>query len=93
MSEERSKITLSLRSGKRRKARPVISAPRQISAPIPQDGSTGGTAVGPGGLLPLPEAPRLRPSAAGGKVRFHDTAAGETCLELAANFWLCRPLI
>ncbi|GFP53412.1 exocyst complex component EXO84 [Trichoderma asperellum] len=67
MSEERSKITLSLRSGKRRKARPVISAPRQISAPIPQDGSTGGTTAGPGGLVPLPEAPRPRPVAAGGK--------------------------
>ncbi|KOS18380.1 Exocyst complex component EXO84 [Escovopsis weberi] len=36
MSEERSKI-LSLRSGPKRKARPVISAPRQISAPVIQD--------------------------------------------------------
>lgn len=81
MSEERSKITLSLRSGKRRKARPVISAPRQISAPIPQDGSTGGTTAGPGGLVPLPEAPRPRPVAAGGKVRYHDTTAKELCLE------------
>lgn len=69
MSEERSKITLSLRSGKRRKARPVISAPRQISAPIPQDGSSGGTAAAVPGMLPIPEAPRPRPVAAGGKVR------------------------
>lgn len=77
MSEERSKITLSLRSGKRRKARPVISAPRQISAPIPQDGSTGGAAVGSGGLVPLPEAPRPRPALVSGKVRYLDTASGE----------------
>ncbi|KAL7915879.1 Cullin repeat-like-containing domain protein [Trichoderma velutinum] len=67
MSEERSKITLSLRSGKRRKARPVISAPRQISAPIPQDGSTGGTAAAAPGMLSIPEAPRPRPVGAGGK--------------------------
>ncbi|KAJ2905424.1 uncharacterized protein MKZ38_005522 [Zalerion maritima] len=36
MSDERSKI--SLRSGPKRKGRPQISAPRQISGPIPQDG-------------------------------------------------------
>ncbi|KFA78858.1 hypothetical protein S40288_05314 [Stachybotrys chartarum IBT 40288] len=35
MSEERSKI--SLRSGNKRKGRPTISAPKQISSPIPQD--------------------------------------------------------
>jgi hypothetical protein len=85
MSEERSKITLSLRSGKRRKARPVISAPRQISAPILQDGSTGGTAAGPGALVPLPEAPRPRPALVSGKVRYHDTAAEEICLDQATN--------
>ncbi|KAI1185048.1 serine/threonine-protein phosphatase pp2a catalytic subunit [Nemania serpens] len=49
MSEERSKI--SLRKGPKRKTRPTISAPRQISAPIPNnDGptiprSTGGRPV------------------------------------------------
>ncbi|KAI0171759.1 Cullin repeat-like-containing domain protein [Hypoxylon sp. FL1284] len=59
MSEERGKI--SLRSGPKRKARPTISAPRQISDPIPNDGvavprSTGGR-PGPSGL----PAPRPRP--------------------------------
>ncbi|CAM1511361.1 Fc.00g088740.m01.CDS01 [Cosmosporella sp. VM-42] len=39
MSEERSKISLSLRSGPKRKKRPMISAPRQISSPFLQDGS------------------------------------------------------
>lgn len=71
---------MSLRSGKRRKARPVISAPRQISAPIPQDGSAGGTAVGPGGLGSLPEAPRPRPALVSGKVKSHDTAVEATLL-------------
>ncbi|UPK97658.1 hypothetical protein LCI18_008593 [Fusarium solani-melongenae] len=52
MSEERSKI-YSLRSGKRKK-RPTISAPRQISSPILQDGSAK--------LPPVNEAaPRPRP--------------------------------
>lgn len=66
MSEERGKI--SLRSGPKRKARPTISAPRQISDPIPNDGvavprSTGGR-PGPGG----PPPPRQRPPpATGGK--------------------------
>ncbi|KFG83921.1 Exocyst complex component EXO84 [Metarhizium anisopliae] len=64
MSEERSKI--SLRSGKKRRpSRPTISAPRQISSPMPQDSPLGGAP-------PLvPEAvprPRLRPPPmAGGK--------------------------
>lgn len=63
MSEERSKI--SLRSGTRKKRRPEISAPRQISKPIAQDGAVrvpaGATDAGP--------RPRPRPPAAGGKVR------------------------
>ncbi|KAF7561762.1 hypothetical protein G7046_g2381 [Stylonectria norvegica] len=42
MSEERSKISMSLRSGPKRKKRPTISAPRQISSPIIQDGSAKG---------------------------------------------------
>ncbi|PMB66257.1 Exocyst complex component EXO84 [Beauveria bassiana] len=69
MSEERSKI--SLRSGKR-KAKPTISAPRQISSPILQDGSN--TAVAPGlsgATSEPPMRPRLRPPPmAGGKVLF-----------------------
>ncbi|RDA82967.1 hypothetical protein CP532_0870 [Ophiocordyceps camponoti-leonardi (nom. inval.)] len=58
MSDERSKI--SLRSGPKRKGRPTISAPRQISSPLTQDG----------GLKPGESAPRarLRPAPmAGGK--------------------------
>lgn len=64
MSEERSKI--SLRSGGKRKGRPKISAPQQISNPIPQDGPSRG-----GGPAPAdpPVRPRLRPPPmAGGKV-------------------------
>ncbi|KAI0387785.1 serine/threonine-protein phosphatase pp2a catalytic subunit [Hypomontagnella monticulosa] len=65
MSEERSKI--SLRSGPKRKGRPTISAPRQISDPIPNDGvqvprSTGGR---PGPNVPLPR--QRQPPATGGK--------------------------
>ncbi|KAG5983374.1 exocyst complex component exo84 [Claviceps digitariae] len=64
MSEERSKI--SLRSGKKRRpARPVISAPKQISGPMPSDASL----VGAPPLVPesVPR-PRLRPPPmAGGK--------------------------
>ncbi|KAI1377655.1 serine/threonine-protein phosphatase pp2a catalytic subunit [Hypoxylon crocopeplum] len=66
MSEERSKI--SLRSGPKRKGRPTISAPRQISDPIPNDGvpvprSTGGR-IGPNN----PPPPRQRPPpSTGGK--------------------------
>ncbi|KAI0022779.1 exocyst complex component EXO84 [Xylariomycetidae sp. FL0641] len=65
MSEERSKI--SLRSGTRKKNRPVISAPRQISGPIPNnDGpavprSTGGRSIADG---PQPR-PRPPPSTGG----------------------------
>ncbi|KAI1342417.1 serine/threonine-protein phosphatase pp2a catalytic subunit [Xylariaceae sp. FL0016] len=60
MSEERNKI--SLRSGGKRKVRPKISAPQQISGPIPNDGvpvprSTGGRAPPVGGS----PAPRPRP--------------------------------
>ncbi|KAI1491477.1 serine/threonine-protein phosphatase pp2a catalytic subunit [Biscogniauxia mediterranea] len=68
MSEEKSKI--SLRSGTKRKGRPKISAPQQISGPIPIDGipiprSTGGK-VAVGGAAPPP--PRQRaPPATGGK--------------------------
>ncbi|KAH8681607.1 Cullin repeat-like-containing domain protein [Xylariales sp. PMI_506] len=51
MSDERKGI--SLRSGNKRKTRPVISAPKQISGPIPNDG---------GGDLPRAAA---RPMAAG----------------------------
>ncbi|CAK7273310.1 exocyst complex component exo84 [Sporothrix epigloea] len=55
MSEDRLKI--SLRSGPKRKGRPVISAPRQISAPIQNSGS----APSSGNSIPLPrhDAPRL----------------------------------
>lgn len=64
MSEERSKI--SLRSGPKRKGRPTISAPRQISSPIRQDDDA---AAGAPMEQPVPR-PRLRPApAAGGKVR------------------------
>ncbi|GKT47277.1 exocyst complex component exo84 [Colletotrichum spaethianum] len=49
MSEDRERSKISLRSGKR-KARPQISAPRQISEPILQDGS------GPPRLRPPPQA-------------------------------------
>ncbi|CAK7211381.1 exocyst complex component exo84, partial [Sporothrix eucalyptigena] len=54
MSEDRLKI--SLRSGPKRKGRPVISAPRQISAPIP-NGSGPNTA----NSLPLPRNDGSRP--------------------------------
>ncbi|KAM5348272.1 hypothetical protein ACJ41O_008096 [Fusarium nematophilum] len=61
MSEERSKI--SLRSGKRKK-RPTISAPRQISSPIVQDGSS----PKPPPLGEAATRPRPRPPpVAGGK--------------------------
>ncbi|KAK1750974.1 hypothetical protein QBC47DRAFT_425901 [Echria macrotheca] len=57
MSEERSKI--SLRSGGKRKGRPTISAPRQISGPIPQDDAgVRGPASRP---APADGAPRSRP--------------------------------
>ncbi|KND93147.1 Exocyst complex component EXO84 [Tolypocladium ophioglossoides CBS 100239] len=64
MSEERSKI--SLRSGPKRKGRPTISAPRQISSPILQDDAlTGSAAAAP--IEPVP-MPRLRAApTAGGK--------------------------
>lgn len=68
MSEERSRI--SLRSGGRRKApKPTISAPKQISGPILQDGSAkGGAPLGGAADMPQPR-PRLRPPPmAGGKV-------------------------
>ncbi|EQL02669.1 hypothetical protein G6O67_000844 [Ophiocordyceps sinensis] len=63
MSEERSKI--SLRSGPKRKGRPTISAPRQISSPMPQDEALKGSAG-----RPAESAPRARlrpPPVAGGK--------------------------
>ncbi|KAF4472077.1 Exocyst complex component EXO84 [Fusarium albosuccineum] len=60
MSEERSKI--SLRSGKRKK-RPTISAPRQISSPIVQDGSSPKPPPIPGDPRPRPRPPPV----AGGK--------------------------
>ncbi|KAI1470629.1 Cullin repeat-like-containing domain protein [Daldinia caldariorum] len=68
MSEEKERSKISLRSGPKRKGRPTISAPRQISDPIPQDGvpiprSTGGK-VGTNNVPP----PRQRqPPATGGK--------------------------
>ncbi|KAF4126805.1 exocyst complex component 8, partial [Geosmithia morbida] len=55
MSEERSRI--SLRSVKR-KNRPVIGPPRQISGPIPQDG---GAANMPAMAPPIPQNPAARP--------------------------------
>ncbi|KAK0629684.1 Cullin repeat-like-containing domain protein [Bombardia bombarda] len=60
MSEERSKI--SLRSGGKRKGRPTISAPRQISSPIPQaQDDAPARAPAPMGR-PIPEeTPRPRP--------------------------------
>lgn len=59
MSEDRNKK--SLRSGPKRKGRPTISAPRQISNPIPQDGSSRGAGVRPGpGDTPLPRARPLQ---------------------------------
>ncbi|POR38804.1 Exocyst complex component EXO84 [Tolypocladium paradoxum] len=64
MSEERSKI--SLRSGPKRKGRPTISAPRQISSPITQDDVLGGGAAA-APIEPVPR-PRLRAApTAGGK--------------------------
>ncbi|KAI9902619.1 hypothetical protein N3K66_001971 [Trichothecium roseum] len=68
MSEERHKI--SLRSGKRKSTRPTISAPRQISSPIPQDAS------GRPAVPPIPEAqssPQARP-----RPRPPPTAGGKT---------------
>ncbi|KAK0643675.1 Cullin repeat-like-containing domain protein [Cercophora newfieldiana] len=56
MSDERSKV--SLRSGGKRKGRPTISAPRQISNPIPQDG---GNMRGPSSRPAPEETPRARP--------------------------------
>ncbi|KAI4603685.1 exocyst complex component exo84 [Pestalotiopsis sp. 9143b] len=78
MSDERKGI--SLRSGKR-KARPVISAPKQISAPIPNNaidiprssgGSGGGGGAmkpgpGPGPGGPAPQARQRPPPTRGGK--------------------------
>ncbi|KAK6852562.1 hypothetical protein PG995_011113 [Apiospora arundinis] len=66
---------ISLRSGGKRKGRPTISAPRQISGPIPNDGidvprSSGGRPFPVGAPPPQPPAaqPRPRPPpAAGGK--------------------------
>ncbi|KAJ2968312.1 hypothetical protein NQ176_g9241 [Zarea fungicola] len=59
MSEERFKV--SLRSG-RRKTKPTISAPRQISNPIPQDGTGLPAAPGPQGpVSDAPSRPRPRP--------------------------------
>ncbi|KAK0722079.1 Cullin repeat-like-containing domain protein [Lasiosphaeria miniovina] len=55
MSEERSKV--SLRSGGNRKNRPAISAPRQITGPIIQDGAAPRP---PAGRFPE-DAPRPRP--------------------------------
>ncbi|PFH61567.1 hypothetical protein XA68_16990 [Ophiocordyceps unilateralis] len=58
MSDERNKI--SLRSGPKRKGRPTISAPRQISSPLGQDGVSK--------LAESASRPRLRPAPmAGGK--------------------------
>ncbi|OAA47775.1 Exocyst complex component EXO84 [Metarhizium rileyi] len=64
MSEERSKI--SLRSGKKRRpSRPTISAPKQISSPIPQESPLGGAPPVVSEAIPRP---RLRPPPmAGGK--------------------------
>ena len=60
MSEDR--LRISLRSGTKRKNRPVISAPRQISAPIQNTGS------GPssGNSIPLPRNDGSRPGVGGG---------------------------
>ncbi|KAH7145781.1 Cullin repeat-like-containing domain protein [Dactylonectria estremocensis] len=60
MSEERSKI--SLRSGKRKK-RPTISAPRQISSPILQDGTPKAAIAAEPVSRPRPRPPPM----AGGK--------------------------
>ena len=67
MSEERSKI--SLRSGPKRKGRPTISAPRQISSPILQgDALKGGAAAAPIDPVPIPRL--LAAPGPGGKVSF-----------------------
>ncbi|KAJ4421197.1 exocyst complex component exo84 [Neurospora sp. IMI 360204] len=67
MSEERSKI--SLRSGGKRKNRPTISAPRQISAPIPQDNGMPQPPQPPPGatMADEPRTMRPRPPPPGGK--------------------------
>ncbi|KAI0875843.1 serine/threonine-protein phosphatase pp2a catalytic subunit [Hypoxylon argillaceum] len=71
MSEERSKI--SLRKGPKRKDRPTISAPRQISAPIPNnDGptiprSTGGRPVAAASTGDGPIPRQRPPPSTGGK--------------------------
>lgn len=54
MSEDRSRI--SLRSGPKRKGRPTISAPRQISSPIPQ-----GEVPARGPSIPRAAAPDVTP--------------------------------
>ncbi|KAK3352951.1 serine/threonine-protein phosphatase pp2a catalytic subunit [Lasiosphaeria hispida] len=56
MSDDRSKI--SLRSGGKRKGRPTISAPRQISGPISQDDQS---SRGPAARPAPDETPRPRP--------------------------------
>ncbi|KAI1108267.1 serine/threonine-protein phosphatase pp2a catalytic subunit [Nemania sp. NC0429] len=67
MSEERSKI--SLRKGPKRKTRPTISAPRQISAPIPNnDGPTIPRSTGGRPAAADAPPPRQRPPpSTGGK--------------------------
>ncbi|KAI0484698.1 Cullin repeat-like-containing domain protein [Xylariaceae sp. FL0804] len=70
MSEERNKF--SLRSGGKRKGRPKISAPQQISGPVPNDGvpvprSTGGRAGPAPGAAQAGPTPRPRPPPQGGK--------------------------
>lgn len=84
MSEERSKI--SLRSGKKRRpSRPVISAPKQISGPMPQDNSVGGTAAQAAVTEAVPR-PRLRPPPmAGGKVSLSQSLGLSLPLSRAAG--------
>lgn len=66
MSDERSKI--SLRVGPKRKGRPTISAPRQISGPASQDAgeSSRGAGTVPKSITDTAPQPRARPPPQGG---------------------------
>ncbi|KAJ0379007.1 exocyst complex component exo84 [Colletotrichum chrysophilum] len=72
MSEDRERSKISLRSGNKRKGRPQISAPRQISEPILQDGSgpvrqPGSRPMADAGPPPAQPRPRPPPQAGGSK--------------------------
>jgi hypothetical protein len=71
MSEEKSK-GISLRT--KRKGRPIISAPKQISAPIQQ---TGDATFKPLEKIPSLDGPQQRPGV-GGKVRIWPSMSSNT---------------